>query len=148
MNTPKYIIPSLLLLWALSMPAQAVASDKKTAEPKVTVSIVVDSTNNGMQCRHTGFSTESLQSEYQQKRNEALAGGGVMLHEEFASHHYAVKVKKNGKINYWGSIFNGNKQAAATMEHDAEDDAKWRQLLRTLAAKIGLSEADMNADGM
>lgn len=148
MNTLKYIFSNLWFLAALFMPNQVAASDKKANEPKITVSIVVDSTNNGMQCRHTGFSTESLQSEYQQKRNEALAGGGVMLHEEFASHHYSVKVKKNGKINYWGSIFNGNKQAAATMEHDAEDDAKWRQLLRTLAAKIGLSEADMNADGM
>lgn len=148
MNTLKYIFSNLWFLAALFIPNQVAASDKKANEPKITVSIVVDSTNNGMQCRHTGFSTESLQSEYQQKRNEALAGGGVMLHEEFASHHYAVKVKKNGKINYWGSIFNGNKQAAATMEHDAEDDAKWRQLLRTLAAKIGLSEADMNADGM
>lgn len=142
----KYFFLSLLV-GKMGLSFQAFASDRK-GEPKISASILKDSTANSFQCHHSGFSTEMLQQDYQKKRNESLADGGIMLHEEFASHHYAIKVKKNDRVNYVGSAFKGNQLMEVTMEHDKEDDALWSKTMKRMAEHIGMTPSEMESDGM
>ena len=71
-----------------------------------------------------------------------------MLHEEFASHHYTIKVKKSDTIHYLGSLFKCDQKGVITMDHKEEADSLWHQLMRALGEKIGMTEAEMASDGM
>ncbi len=151
MNRIKWIGWGMLLMMGLCQCANEKAFGKQKEEPKIQMSILRDSTPSNIKtssCYVASFSTESLQQEYQLRRNEYLADGGVMLHEEFASHHYAIKVKKNDTIHYQGSLFKGDQKGMITMDHKEESDSLWHQLMRALGEKIGMSEAEMASDGM
>lgn len=90
----------------------------------------------------------SLYQDYQIKRNQHLADGGVMLHEEYASHHYALKVEKRGVVHYCGAVVNGDRWGEARMERKSEDDLFWKTQMRKVAEKVGLGKSEMEADGM
>lgn len=90
----------------------------------------------------------SLYDDYQSVRNEYLADGGEMRHEEFATHHFAVKVKKKGRFMYSGTISHRGKQAKMAMESEAECDKQWYERMLEAARKIGMTDAEIASDGL
>lgn len=90
----------------------------------------------------------SLYDDYQAVRDEYLADGGEMRHEEFSTHHFAVKVKKKGRFMYIGTISYRDKQAKMAMESEAECDKQWHERMLEAARKIGMTDAEIASDGL